>query len=224
MRLGQLAEHLNSGDCGSSYQDIACDIEKYLDQDEDWGTSDVTFAKQYKDWKSCFLGQSLCWYYKQRFLNCSSNHCASIENDLNTNFLYGLFNQVKRHGWGTVKQDWKKEGGRGYILEIGIWYLDYISCNMWSSCLCMESYNDMFQHTRRQLGQNKVDLSIQCQSHLATSTFKEFLCITNRIQLPDIGEHAVRSHCVWNSLNSTTISTRQSSLVFGITTTVTVCA
>lgn len=50
MRLGQLAEHLSSGDDGSSYQDIACDIEKYLGQDEDWGTSNVTFAKQYKDW------------------------------------------------------------------------------------------------------------------------------------------------------------------------------
>ncbi|KAE8330312.1 hypothetical protein BDV39DRAFT_213079 [Aspergillus sergii] len=49
MRLGQLARHLGSGDCGSCYDYIASAIDEYLDQDERWGNKDITFSKFYKD-------------------------------------------------------------------------------------------------------------------------------------------------------------------------------
>ncbi|KAB8241765.1 heterokaryon incompatibility protein-domain-containing protein [Aspergillus flavus] len=49
MRLGQLARHLGSGECGSRYGYIASAIDEYLDQDERWGDKDITFSKFYKD-------------------------------------------------------------------------------------------------------------------------------------------------------------------------------
>ncbi|KAE8340503.1 hypothetical protein BDV24DRAFT_164236 [Aspergillus arachidicola] len=49
MRLGQLARHLGSGDCGSCYDHIASAIDEYLVQDERWGNKDITFSKVYKD-------------------------------------------------------------------------------------------------------------------------------------------------------------------------------
>lgn len=48
MRLSQLAEHLDSGDCGPCYQHIADAIDTYLDDDEKWKRG-TTFSKQYKD-------------------------------------------------------------------------------------------------------------------------------------------------------------------------------
>lgn len=49
MRLGQLARHLGSGECGSCYDYIARAIDEYLDQDERWGNRKSTFSKFYKD-------------------------------------------------------------------------------------------------------------------------------------------------------------------------------
>ncbi|KAK6824433.1 hypothetical protein RU639_005104 [Aspergillus parasiticus] len=49
MRLGQLARHLCSGECGSCYDYIASAIDEYLDQDERWENKDITFSKFYKD-------------------------------------------------------------------------------------------------------------------------------------------------------------------------------